>query len=533
MATKSRRPALWVAAAIVLLVAGACGSTASSSPPVAPIDSAAPSAGASTATSEAPAGARPVVVALSTEIAALDPHERDVAAVRQVSFNNIYDSLIRWAPGSDSELEPALATEWSYTSPTVMQLKLREGVTFQNGEPFDAEAAAFSIKRVLDPALASEIAGTIETVKDARAVDATTLEIETTGPDPVLANRLTRIMMVPPDYLADDATKLRDAPVGTGPYAFVSRTPDGVVLKAWDGYWGPKPEVIDVTFVTRLDTAARVAALRAGEADVIADLPPDSVDNAPKVLEIPTLEVGTLRLNGDGGLTKDVKVREAIARAIDAEGIRSAFFGDRAVPAQGQIVPAGVAGFDPDVKAVEYDPDRARVLVTESRVGDKPLRFMIPEGRFPKGREIAEAITAQLQEVGFTVDLQVLDYQKWLDEILNSGPESMELSYSRTGSDNLHDSTQPFSLWVPEEGLAQVMPDDVQPQAEAAYRRALTELDLEKRTEDLQSISRLINESYYHVPFFVENQLWGAASDVTWDLTQDDQIRLSTMRIGG
>lgn len=534
MATKSRRAALWAVGATFILVAGACGGNPASAPPTeVPTPSSSQDAGASAQPSNEPAPARAITVALSTDIPGLDPHERDTSAMRQVTFNNVYDSLIRWAPGATSQLEASLATEWTYATPTTLRLSLREGVTFHNGEPFNADAAVFSIKRVLDPATASEIAGTLETVADATAVDDMTVEVTTTGPDPILANRLTRIMMVPPGYLADDSAKLRDAPIGTGPYAFVSRTADGVVLQAFDGYWGPAPQVTDVTFVTRLDTAARVAALEAGEADVIADLPADAADRAPKVLEIPTLEVGTLRLNGDGGLTKDVRVREAIAHAIDTESIREAFFGERAVPARGQIVPEGVAGFNPDVQAAAYDPDRARALLEESGIGDQPLRFMIAEGRFPKAREIAEAVTAQLQDVGFTVDLQVMDFQRWLDEILNSGPESFELSYSRTGSDNLHDSTQPFSLWVPEDGLAQVMPDEAQPEAEAAYKVALTEVNLDKRTADLQTVTRLINESYYHVPFFVENQIWGAAADVTWDLTQDDQIRLSTMRVGG
>lgn len=481
------------------------------------------------ASAAAVASGDPVRIALSTEIASLDPHERDVAAVRQVSFNNVFESLFRWTTGSRSEIEPLLAESAQQTSDTVLQVTLREGVQFHNGEPFNAEAAAFSIMRILDPSIESEIAGTLETVVEARAIDEMTLEIETNGPDPILQNRLTRIMMVPKGYVEDDPTALRDAPIGTGPYQFVERTTDGVELEVFPDYWGQAPSVQTIEFVTRLDPAARVAALEAGEVQIIADLPPEAADRVPNVLEIPSLEVLTLRLNGDGGLTEDIRVREAIGLAIDKDGIRESFFGDRAVTANGQIVPPGVAGFNDELDPYSYDPDAAAELVTESGVGDQPLRFMFPEGRFPKINEISEAITAQLEAVGFTVELNVLDYQRWLDEILNSGPESTELSLSATGSDALHDASQPFNLWVPEEGLAQVFPDAFQPEAEDLYQQALTELDSDVRADLLAQVSALIYESDYHVPIAIYNLIWGTTDGIAWDLTEDDQIRLSTL----
>ncbi len=474
-----------------------------------------------------------LLVALSTEIGGLDPHERDEAAVRQVSFNNIFEALFRWSTGRESVIEPSLATDWEWLNPTLMQISIREGVVFHNGEQFDAEAAAFSINRVLDPDLASELAGTLDTVVEARAAGDLTLEIVTTGQDPILLNRLTRIMIVPPGYLAGDSGALRDSPIGTGPYAFVNRTVDGVVLSAFESYWGDTPEFTDVEFLVRLDTAARVAALEAGEVDIIADLPPDAVDQVPNVLEIPSLEVTTVRLNGDGGLTEDIRVREAIAHAINADEIREAFFGDRAVSANGQIVPPGVAGFDPTLTAFEYDLERAQELVEESGIGDQPLRFMVPEGRYPKGREVTEAITGQLIDAGFTVDLQIMQYQDWLAEILSSGPQSFEMSFSATGSENFHNSAQPFSLWVPEDGLAQVMPDEWQAVAEPAYEQALTETDPDKSVALLQEVNKAIHDSYYHVPLYINNYIWGAGEGLTWDLTEDDQIRLATVRSGG
>jgi peptide/nickel transport system substrate-binding protein len=483
-------------------------------------------------------GGSSITVATSTTLKdSLDPHGLNQYGPNQVDFNNVFEPLVRWAPGNDSVIEPVLATSWELVAEDTMQFKLREGVKFQNDEEFNADSVVFSIKRLINPDLNSIVAANVGgTLKDAVAVDATTVNIQTDGPDPIILNRLTKVMIVPPGYLDNEelSKKLDDAPIGTGPYKFSQRTAEGGVdLEAWDGYWGTKANVKTVHLIAREDDTARVAALKTNEAQIIIDAPVNDVDSLPSTVEIPSLEVTTLRLNGLGRETADVKLREAITMAIDTETIRETFFGDHAVSAQGQVVPEGVAGFNDQVGLYPYDPEAAKKLVEQSSYDGTAIPLEYPGGgRFPRGKEVSEAIVNQLLDVGINAQVNEQPFDTWLDDATHSNADSPAMLYSRPGSDGVRDGGEPFSIFVATGGLCNVMPADAQVTANEIYQKAIRETDLDVRDGQMAEVSKILHDSFAQAPLFVNNYIWGVAEGVTWDVTQDDLIRLATIKVG-
>jgi peptide/nickel transport system substrate-binding protein len=194
-----------VAALLVSLLAAACGTPV----PTAPPEATAPPAG--------PSGS--IVIVIGSDPSTLDPQFPDDGNARAVN-DNIYEMLVLRDPVT-AELGPSLAKSWEQVDETTWRFKLQEGVTFHNGEPFNADAVVYSVERMIDPDFASEIISFVETISGAEAVDENTVDIFTEGPDPILLARLTWLNIVPPVYTEENAANFGNEPVGTGPYKFV------------------------------------------------------------------------------------------------------------------------------------------------------------------------------------------------------------------------------------------------------------------------------------------------------------------------
>ncbi len=478
-----------------------------------------------------------VTIATSTSLTdSLDPQVENLYGPNQVDFNNVFEPLVRWAPGVTSDVEPVLALSWKLTTPTTTEFTLRKGVKFQDGEPFNAAAAAFSINRIIKPELKSIVAANVAgTIVGADVVDDDTVRITTNGPDPILLNRLTKIMMVPPAYLDNDpmSKKLDDAPIGTGPYKFTKRTAGGGVdIAAWNGYWGDKPSVKTVHLISREDDSARTAALKTGEADVIIDAPLTGVDSLPQVVEVPALEVTTIRLNGLGGPTADDKFRQAISMGIDHDTIQKTFFGKHAVAADGQIVRKGVSGYDPSVQDYKFDPKKAAALVKESTYDGSAIPLVYPGGgRFPRAKEVSEAIASQLGAIGINVKLDEEPFSTWLTEATTVGPKAPSMLYARPGTDGVRDGSEAFNIRVPSGAICNWSPVSYTKLAEPIYEKAEVETDITKRNDLMAQVGSIIHDATWEIPLFSNTYIWGAAKGVKWDVTQDDLIRLATLTV--
>ena len=236
---------------------------------------------------------------LGQEPPTLEACESNLTSTGVVVRSNVTEPLIERNPQT-GELEPKLATEWKATTDTEWTLKLREGVTFQDGTPFNAEAAAFTIERAVNSKLGCNVEGYVFGDADlaVKAVDATTLTVTTPEPDPILPLRLSFLEVVPTSTSATE--KVRE-PIGTGPYK-IEKWDAGqkITLSSWDGYWGDKPAYAKAEYQWRSESSVRAAMITSGEADIAMGLSPD--DNIGDLgVDYPNNETVALRLDANEG----------------------------------------------------------------------------------------------------------------------------------------------------------------------------------------------------------------------------------------
>lgn len=372
--------------------------------------------GCSVANSDAGAASSNTVrVVLGQEPPTLEACESNLTSTGVVVRSNVTEPLIERNPTS-GELEPKLATEWKATTDTEWTLKLREGVTFQDGTPFNAEAAAFTIERAVNSKLGCNVEGYVFGDADlaVKAVDATTLTVTTPEPDPILPLRLSFLEVVPTSTSATE--KVRE-PIGTGPYK-IEKWDAGqkITLSSWDGYWGDKPAYAKAEYQWRSESSVRAAMITSGEADVAMGLSPD--DNIGDLgVDYPNNETVALRLDANEAPLNDIRVRQAVNYAIDKEGIvNSLYQGKHQVAAQ--LIPEGVVGHNAELKGWPFNLDKAKSLVAEAKADgvetSAQISLVVRSAQFPKITELAQVLQEQLSQAGLNVKLKMLETSQHL-----------------------------------------------------------------------------------------------------------------------
>jgi peptide/nickel transport system substrate-binding protein len=372
--------------------------------------------GCSVANSDAAApSSNTVRVVLGQEPPTLEACESNLTSTGVVVRSNVTEPLIERNPKT-GELEPKLATEWKATSETEWTLKLREGVKFQDGTPFNAEAAAFTIDRAVNSKLGCNVEGYVFGDADlkVKAVDASTLTVTTPGPDPILPLRLSFLEVVPTS--TSTTAKVRE-PIGTGPYK-IEQWDSGqkITLSTWDGYWGDKPAYAKAEYQWRSESSVRAAMVTSGEADVAMGLSPD--DNIGDLgVDYPNNETVALRLDANAAPLNDIRVRQAVNYAIDKEGIvNSLYQGKHKVAAQ--LVPEGVVGHNSALTGWPFDLDKAKSLVAEAKADgvdtSKQISLVVRSAQFPKITELGQVLQEQLGQAGLNVKLKMLETSQHL-----------------------------------------------------------------------------------------------------------------------
>ena len=236
------------------------------------------------AATPAPAQGPTLVIAQGADITTLDPTQ--ATQIHNLNlFYNIYDALVTWDSKDIGKVVPELAVSWRSVNPTTWQFKLRQGVKFHNGEPFNAEAAKFTIDRLITKGV-HQVYGGFATIERAEVVDPYTINVVTSKPDPILVKRFAGYggqMLPPQDVKQVDWKDFALKPVGTGPYKFVEWVKDDrVVLEANDAVLAGAPKIKKVVWRPIPDNFARVAALTRGEAQLITKVLPDHVPQVEK-----------------------------------------------------------------------------------------------------------------------------------------------------------------------------------------------------------------------------------------------------------
>jgi peptide/nickel transport system substrate-binding protein len=467
-----------------------------------------------------------IVIALQGEPTTLDPQFADDGNMRAIT-DNLFDKLLV-LNGKTLQPEPCLALEWDQISEITWQFKLRENVKFHNGEPFTAEDAVYSIKRIIDPAFKSQISGNFSTITDAKIVNTNTIMIITDGPDPILLKRLTFLDIVNKKYYENSADNIISTePIGTGPYKIVewNRGRD-ITIEQFEYYWNQKPPIQDVTYRFIQENSTRLAALKAGEINLAVNMLPEYLEQLPSYKTVNSIEFYFLRFNTIRGIMQNKLIRQAVNYAIDKEALAEALFLGNAVPARGQLAKEAYFGFNRNLDVYPYNPEKAKELLEEAGYNGEVVELISERGRWMKDGEISEAVASMISDVGINVKLTFLSWQQWLDTLfdLEKAPDIM---YSSNGND-LFDMDRFYQAIIKTGGPQSAYSN---PDIDKKIDIARNEMDPVKRQEMYEDLAQLVYDDPFGVPLINLKSIWGISDDLEWEPREDGRMLVSEMHL--
>ena len=348
----------------------------------------------------------------------LDPHQTVAAGTREVLFN-IFEGLVK--PNSDGEMIPAVAEKYTLSEDgTTYTFTLREGVKFHNGQTVTAEDVVYSINRCAAVPEGQEkpLVAAFSAVKSVEALDEKTVAVTIAQRDLEFISYMTAAI-IPADYENQDT-----APVGTGPFKFVSRTPQqDFVMERFEDYWGAPVWLDKVTYKICENADALVMNLNGGSIDLCAHLTSaqaSQLNQNFQVLEGTMNLVQAIYLNNQAKPFDNQLVRQALCYAIDRQGIMDMVADGHGTAVGSSIYPAFAKYFLPElVDKYPHDVAKAKELLAQAEYPDGfDMTISVPNNYQPH-MDTAEVVAEQLREAGINVTIQPVEWSTWLDTIYN------------------------------------------------------------------------------------------------------------------
>lgn len=348
----------------------------------------------------------------------LDPHQTVAAGTREVLFN-IFEGLVK--PNSDGEMIPAVAEKYELSEDgTTYTFTLREGVKFHNGQTVTAEDVVYSINRCAAVPEGQEkpLVAAFSAVKSVEALDEKTVAVTIAQRDLEFISYMTAAI-IPADYENQDT-----APVGTGPFKFVSRTPQqDFVMERFEDYWGAPAWLDKVTYKICENADALVMNLNGGSINLCAHLTSaqaSQLNQSFQVLEGTMNLVQAIYLNNQAKPFDNQLVRQALCYAIDRQGIMDMVADGHGTAVGSSIYPAFTKYFLPElVDKYPHDVAKAKELLAQAGYPDGfDMTISVPNNYQPH-MDTAEVVAEQLREAGINVTIQPVEWSTWLDTIYN------------------------------------------------------------------------------------------------------------------
>ena len=444
---------------------------------------------------------------------------------------NIYEPLV-WLD-ADAKPVPGLATKWEVVDGNKKwRFYLRKGVLFHNGEKFTAEDVAFSIDFTKNPenklSRRGRIAGYTYKVIDDYTIDV--FREDGKPVDPILPSFWLPIQMFSKNTVTKvTLPKLSREPIGTGPFQFVEwREGEQITLKANDRYWRGRPKIDRVIFKSIPEMATRVVALRAGNVDLISDVPPEEIksleaDPNLKILKKSSLADLHLTLRTDLPPFKDnINLRKAIAHAVNVEEVCKNILGGNAT-AVASIVPPMAFGYK-DIKPYKYDPALAKEYLQKSGYKGEEINIQSTVGRYYKDVEINTAVDMWLKAIGMKTNLKMYDSPTWMSMFDSKKMDPIFLclwtARSGDGVENLFNAvhSNSASCFHGPKGI---------PGVDELIDVARTSFDSKVRKEAIEKAQAIIYDYAAFPMAYVPANIYGVRKNVKWSPRSDATICVS------
>jgi peptide/nickel transport system substrate-binding protein len=423
-----------------------------------------------------------------------------------------------------------LAESWEMKG-TKLHFKLRRGVRFHDGTPFTSKDVIASFKRILTDK-ASLQAPNLANVKEMEAADDHNVVINLKRAD---ANALDDIngRVIIKQIAAEKMGELDHRPIGTGPFKFTSWERSGqFVVRRNDGYWGQPARIDEVVYRAIQEDAARIAALEAGQVDVISNIPPHEVERLKSNPRLRVQQVQGLRpiflvLSPAYKPLDNLKVRRAITHALDRERIIKHILEGYAFPLTGLLSPQ-VFGYEPSTKAFGYDPEKAKQLLSEAGFANGfEIDYYSPTGRYPKDREVALVIVEQLARVGIKANLKTPEWA-----IFNTDYKNGKYPIYLTGRGSLTDADVLFQQYF-RTGTTRRVLGYSNPKLDEILDAEQQAFDSKKREKLLWDAHRMILEDAPAVPLWNAMDIYAHRADLIWTAPPDEKVQMKQASIKG
>jgi peptide/nickel transport system substrate-binding protein len=479
-------------------------------------------------------------VGLASEPTSIDPLYHTLTPNNAVA-REIFDTLV----GQDERqrMVPALALSWKPVDETTWEFKLRPGVKFHDGAPLTPDDVIFSIDRADKvPNSPGSFGIYTKEIAEMAAVDDLTLRIKTKGPYPLLAEDLSAIAIISKkagrgkgtsDYNSGAAT------IGTGPFKFVEFVPGNrIVLERNDAYWGKKPAWARVVERPMPNAPARIAALLAGDVDLIEDVPTPEVASLKKsdkanVVQGISSRVIYLHMDSnrdqspfvagkdgkplDKNPLKDARVRTAISKAINRQAIVDRIMEGVAVPA-GQLLPDGFFGVSPRIKVPAYDPEGAKKLLAEA---GWPQGFQVtlhgPNNRYINDEKIEQAVAQMLSRIGIDTKVEAMPQAMFFSRASKLDFSLMLIGWASNSGEMSSQLKALLATYDPAKGWGTVNRGRFSdPKLDAVLGEALRTLDGEAREKLLQQGSEIAMDDAGVIPLHFEVTTWASKKGIAY-----------------
>jgi peptide/nickel transport system substrate-binding protein len=483
-------------------------------------------------------------IGIRAETPSMDPHF-SYAAPTKAAVSNIFDTLI--VRDKDLKLTPALATEWAKVGPATWEFKLRPGVTWHDGEPFTAEDVIFTFGRAGNvPNSPAPFTQFLPQIVSTEKIDDLTLRIHTANESTQLLMDLSEILIVS-KHAGENATtedyNSGKATIGTGPYKFVSWQPGApLVLERYDGYWGTPAALETVDIIPIPNNAGRVAALLAGDVDLIDAVPPDSVDRLRgeqgiTVWAVPDVYTAFLHMDSDRdvspGITAkdgspipnpllDKRVREALALAIDRDAIISRLMfglGEKA----SQLSSPTMIGYNPDIPQTPYDPEKAKALLAEAGYPDGfSMTIAGPNDRYVADGQITQAVAQMFERVGLKMQVDTMPSNVFMSK---ASAQEFSIFFIAFG-------TAQATTWSNLRAVLMTYNKDAgtgtsnrgrysNPEVDRLAKLALEASDIETAAKNASEAAAIAFGDYAIIPLHHQMNVWAGRQGFTYEARQD------------
>jgi len=407
---KKRVLAGFLALAVALSAAGCAKGNSSSAPA-----SSAPNSSASAPVQTTRAAANEIVVGIAQDLdESLDPHYTVAAGTREVMFN-VFEGLVK--PTSEGNLVPAVASDVSVSEDGLTYtFTLRQGVKFHNGDPVEMQDVLFSIERNAGADGSAALIPALESIASLEG-EGDTLTITLSEPNPEFLSYLT-LAILPADYDKQDT-----APIGTGPFRFVSRAAqDSIVLERFADYWGTPANLDRVTYKIIENVEGLVLGLQSGALDLVSHM--SGVQTAQLKASDFNIEQGTMNLvqalylNNAVKPFDDVRVRQALCYGVDKHGIIDLAFDGYGHPLGSSMYPAFGKYFDESLTDYyTHDVARAKELLTEAGYPNGFSMTITVPSNYQPHMDTAQVIVEQLKEIGVTATILPVEWASWVSDV--------------------------------------------------------------------------------------------------------------------